>query len=162
MFRRHGYVCHWNKTMRLRKLHRLWLPCLQLSHTCHSVVGTCLCVTNGPSTNLPVKSTVESTVLRASSDHWNRSLCDLKNVHPSIKILALRNLHHLLCRLRWSCRKFPVSWTSKTQNPVANSRDMERGLRRRQCCRKCPRSSLPESTTCANTGETRATQMWAT
>ena len=37
--RPHGYVCHWNKTMRLRNLHRLWPVCpvgigaaAQLSH----------------------------------------------------------------------------------------------------------------------------------
>ena len=59
VLRRHGYVCHWIKTLRLLNLHRLWPVCL----VGHSVVVTCHCNTKDLSINLSMKSNENSTVL---------------------------------------------------------------------------------------------------
>ena len=91
VLRRHGHVCHWIKTMRLRNHHRLWHVCLVgigvATHLSHLPLGRgdCHCSTNGPSINLSMKSTVDSTVLHI----FGSSLCDPRNVHPSIKIRTL-------------------------------------------------------------------------
>ena len=132
VLRRHGYVCHWIKTMMLLNLHRLWPVCL----VGHSVVGTYHCSTKGLPINLPMKKHC-----RFDRSSHLRIMGTCRCVTPGMSTLRSR---YWLCGTStafcivlmagwnvvdnvadWSCRKFRVSWTSKTQNPIANTLDME-------------------------------------